>query len=352
MNIINVATNEGTKNLAVVGMLPGYNNIIDTDNKDLEKDLLHNISFIDLYLASYNTGGDVGQDFFTFIKKMLQNLTSNNNFYQYKLLDDNTKMKEAFNKLVKKYLGDNINKIDGMRIIASSDSMATETISNNFGDSVLYQMTSQSKIIKEIQKYTQYANIIKELSYTQAWDMFNSYNTDVNIVKNILAGSALGIKIALPKFFESSSYTHNLSVFFKLTSPAGCKTAVQELIFNPLKLIMIFASPNSFNGLTYAFPFLYRVVAHGNSYLSIGFISDITISRGSMETIYSDDFYPLSIDVRLNIRTISENFANIINGDISSDFNNLGMTSPALSSGIDIQVNSGSTPPEIITVKL
>jgi len=351
MNKIDIETNGTKKTLAIVGRLPGYNSIIDTDNRDLEKDLLHNISFIDLYLASYNTGGNTNQDFFTFIKNVMSNLTKETNFYEYKLLDNNSKMKKAFNKLVSKYIDSNL-EIDGMRIIASSDSMATETISNNFGDSLLYQLANNSSIIQNIKKLEQYSNMMKELSYTQAWDMFNKFATDNNIVKSVLAGSALGIKIALPKFFESSSYTHNLSVFFKLTSPSGNKTAIKELIFDPLKLIMIFASPNSFNGLTYAFPFLYRVVAYGNTFLSLGYISDITISRGSMETVYSDEFYPLSIDVRLNIRTLSENFANIINGSVSSDFNNIGLTSPALSSAIDINDYAGTNPPKIITVKL
>ncbi len=351
MNIVKVATKGSNKNLAVIGTLPGYNSIIDTNNRDLEKDLLHNISFIDFYLATYNVGGKSNQSLISFFKSMTKKLVSDTNFYDYKLLNEKNDIKKNFNKLIKKYIATD-KEIDGMRIVAASDSMATETISNNFGDSMLYQFANNSSLVKAFGKFNVIENGLKELSYTQAWKMFNNASKHTNIIGSIFSGAALGVKISLPKFFESSSYTHNLSIFFKLTAPSGAKEVIDELIFKPLKAILIFSSPNSFNGLTYAFPFLYRIIAYGNTFISLGFISDITISRGSMETVYSDELYPLSIDVRLNVRTISENFANIIKGTISEDFNNIGIASPALTSAIDINNDAGFTSPEIITIKL
>ena len=117
---------------------------------------------------------------------------------------------------------------------------------------------------------------------------------------------------------------------------------------------MILSSPNSLYGMTYAYPFIYKVTAHGNSYMSLGYISDITISKGSMETIYSDNYLPLSIDVRMNIRTLSENFANIVFKNEEFDFSILGLQSPATSNpdAIKNKISNTVSPPELITIKI
>ena len=348
----NFITNDGIK-LAVVGLLPGYNSKIDTNSKDLEKDLLHNISFIDLQLASYSIGDNDGQSksIIDVYKNLLSTAIDGKRVYSYKAYNNDTKdhISETFNELTKKYL--RLSDINGVRIIASSDSMATETISNNFGESMVQQIATNSKLSQMSKKFNSYANIMKELSYNRAFELLNK---DAKGFLSILKSSALGIQLAFPRFFESSNYSHTMSLFFKLTSPSGHKEDIQTLVLNPLKLLMILASPNSMYGITYAYPFIYKVVAYGNSFMSLGYISDITISKGSMETMYSDDFLPLSIDVRMNIRTLSENFANIIKKNENDDFNMLGLQTPATSNPDAIQ-NSQSgviSTPKIITLNL
>lgn len=363
------------KNLFLLGSLPGYNDKIDTNNFDLEKDLLHNISFIDLFLATYSISADSGvqktkngkpvklgiiKETENFIKGVL----SSNQLYNYKLVGNGDEIQKVFNALLKKYLNytsTSKNFINGIRIIASSDSMTTETIANNFGDSMLHNMINQSKIMNGLGKASFFQNAIKELDFNAAWKMFSALGSKksqgmTGLISDFLSAKSLGLKIAFPKFYESSTYGHNMSIFFKLTSPSGDEKIIDELIFKPLKLIMIMAAPNSLNGKSFAYPFIYRVNAYGNSYLTLGYISDITISRGSMETVYSDDFLPLSIDVRLNIKTLSDNFANIVNAtnkkdklnNINNDFKNIGLTTPAMSSAIDINKNVGKMVPEEI----
>jgi len=345
---------DGANKLAVVGLLPGYNNIIDTNSYDLEKDLLHNISFIDLQLATYAIGTSVkDKNIAEVIQTLVNDAFKGKHLYSYKAFganDSSSNIKKTFDTLISKYLP-GLQKINGVRMIASSDSMATETISNNFGESLINQLAQSSTIMQTAKSFSLYSNFIKEMSYDYAFKLLNN---ETEGILQVLKASALGIQIALPRFFESSNYSHTLSVFFKLTSPSGDEESVKTLVLDPLKLLMILASPNSMTGISYAYPFIYKVTAHGNSYMALGYISDITISKGSMETVYSDKYLPLSIDVRLNIRTLSENFANIVNKNEEFDFNILGLQSPATSNPDAIQNKASGTvkPPELITLKI
>jgi hypothetical protein len=261
MNFITDANNK----LAILGLLPGYNKNIDTNDYKLEKDLIRNISFIDLQLSSYSIGENTKDAGVLKILETLSNslMSSGKNLYNYKNFSTSSKdiIYATFNKIVQKYLGTSFSTINGVRIIASSDSMATETISNNFGDSTIHQMLTQTKVMKGAASLSKYTNVAKELSYSNA---FNMLTTNVASFLDIIKSSALGIQIALPKFFESSNYNHTMSVFFKLTSPSGDKDDIKKLVLDPLKLLMIISSPNSSTGLTYAYPFIYKVVAHGN----------------------------------------------------------------------------------------
>jgi len=322
--------NNNGLNMGIVGTLPGFNSNIDFASRDFEKDLLRNISFIDFIPATYsipwvkdviakglsliNVNGVTG-DTTTAGLSTLYNYTS----------PDNTAT-AVFKKIVERYLGTG-NDVDGVRLVASNDTVFNESISNQFDENNIIDDLTQlgtsaaskfGRLGKAVEMLanggteaaSKVASGIIKMDYEQAFRILGSDTLNGGgMLSDLIKRKALGLTLATPHIFQKNEYQNSITVFIKLTSPTGDKADIEKYIINPLNLCLILAAPLSYDGLTYGVPFIWNIKSYGNVDFSVGAISAITITRGSMETIYNDELLPMSVDVRMTISSLSNNFS-------------------------------------------
>jgi hypothetical protein len=337
----------------IIGTLPGYNTYIDTISGDLQKDLLENITFIDLYLASYSipfierlfeaattSGGQITEVFKNLYNAMQTNINNalTDPLYEYYSADSNpvaSEMVEKFNKAILNcgYNGSSI------RFISANDTTFTQSLSNSYGENNFISdiVDSIGKGIGNFlnNKVKGIGNVagavfsslgkLHHISYDEAFKMLSTFSTS-NPFLNLFKKNLLGVQIGLPLTFDSSRYSTTLNIFVKLTSPTGNKSDIQKYIINPLKLILSLGAPNSFDGITYSLPFIYKIISYGNTEFKIGAFESIVITQGSVDTTLNDDLLPLSLDVRITFRSLASGFANVVDSTSSVG---LGLESPS-----------------------
>jgi len=342
-----------------VGILPGLNSVIDP-NYNFEKNLLTNISFIDFIpvvyrqqqisriidsitsIASYAVTGKEFKEAKTAVQKLFD--IPINGLYEYDASGRN-EMAETFKKILEDYLDFKFSSTNfGIKVIASNDSVFSENLQNDFNENQLLTEAMNNPLIggskaivrknidainNFIQK-TAHVNVmhtvasLPKYSYADALSLLKNFAHD-NTFSSILQKEYLGFEIALPRIFRSSRYTNSLNVFIKLTSPSGHPDDVFRYVINPLKLLILMAAPLSGDGMTYFVPPIWQIKSHGNSFMKVGVIDVITVTRGSMETSYSDLLLPTSIDVRITISSLSDHFATVLNKE-DLNKNEVGLT--------------------------
>jgi len=364
-----------TPNIIIpIGILPGYNNLIDTNNFDFEKDLMHNFTFIDLIPVSYNlkmldffydsiknfaqtgnifnavTGSLMSESEYRQQLKNELNTKFSGSFYEYSADVKNT-VAQTFASALKKYFGNFFteNNLYILRLIGSQDSVFSETLQNRFGDNNIVDDISffGKNMVRKFAAVAEKANAGSILSVAgKAFDLFKeipkyNYDMGINIMKSLAGKTSLGsifdkellgLQISLPRVFENSSYIDSLNVFIRLTSPTGTDEDIRSYILTPLIILLTAAAPISFDGITYGYPPIWQIKSYGNSFQTVGVIDVITITRGSMETTYSDNLEPLSIDVRITLSSLNHHYATILK-DITKNSllldNGVGMTTAA-----------------------
>ena len=310
------------KKFYVIGVLPGFNSAIDDSKRSLEKELLHNITFLDLVPVSYSL---------TAIKKMLENdqkaITNTRTLYTYS--EKNTTFHSTFKTLLQKYC--QIPKsVEGLRLILSSDSVFNETFQIDTNENDLLNHSITFKAIDFLAEVKKKVNLVSPATALEAYEKFDVGNSGtMNFLRAVFDAKVFGVNFALPKVLENADYRSDLNVFIKLTSPTGHLHNVKEYIVKPLLALIIAASPISLNGLTYGFPFMWKAINYGNITFNAAYISQLTVTRGSVETSYSDDFLPLSVDIRMTISSLSDKFASILHGKVDDELYNVGLYTPA-----------------------
>ena len=310
------------KNFYVVGALPGFNSAIDDSKRSLEKELLHNITFLDLIPVSYSLVA---------VEKMLKGNTSavanTRTLYVYTEKDET--FLSTFKTLLQKYC--QIPKsVEGLRLLLSSDSVFNETFQIDTNENDLLNHSFTFKAIDFLSEVKKKVNLVSPASALKSYENFDVGNSGtLNFLRAVLDAKVFGVNFALPKILENADYRSDLNVFIKLTSPTGHLHSVKEYIVKPLLALIIAASPISLNGLTYGFPFMWKAINYGNITFNAAYISQLTITRGSIETSYSDDFLPLAIDVRMTISSLSDKFASILHGNVEDELYNVGLYTPA-----------------------
>ena len=80
-------------------------------------------------------------------------------------------------------------------------------------------------------------------------------------------------------------------------------------IVRPLKLLLLAASPVTFDGITYGYPPLWQVEAKGMASMKLAGITAISLSRGGPDTVFNRYNQPTNIDVRIVVEPVIQGFA-------------------------------------------
>ena len=140
-------------------------------------------------------------------------------------------------------------------------------------------------------------------------------STIINALTNIIIN---GNKFSLPKTWHDSNYSPSLSLNLQLISPYGHPNAIFNFVLAPLIRLLIMASPNSNDGLTYGNPKYVRVKGYGITNINIGIIDSISLQRGGADTVYNAFKQPLNLNLNISIKPALDGFASIFNEDDSS----------------------------------
>lgn len=387
MNIPYVTLN--SKKMGLAGILPGYNPNIDTSN-EFERDLLNNISFIDLIPATYSINwisDIINAGLSVITKNKVNKKHGKGRLYSYSVED--TTAGATFKQTTKRYLGE---ELDGMRLISSNDTVFTENLSNQFNDNNIIdsiesmsggilnklgtKQNGQLNFIGATTKAFQStaagigkatAGIIK-MDYDTAFKIMGNHMVGASELDSLITRKALGLKLSTPQVFSDSSYQDSISVFIKLTTPTGHPDDIEKYILKPLQGLILLAAPLSYDGLTYGVPFIWNIKSYGNTEFNVGVVSTLTITRGSMETMYNKYLMPMQVDVRITLTSLADKFAQIaprlnLSGkpvnyisdlkNIEDEYNLVGLVTPGLENKINKRTdNKIITRPETITVTL
>ena len=118
-----------------------------------------------------------------------------------------------------------------------------------------------------------------------------------------------GNRLTFPKIWQNTTHTGNLSATVKLVSPYGSPTAVREFIIKPLMFLIILASPQTRDGISYGNSIPLTIKAYGMNYTILGAINSITLRRGGNDTSFNIYRQPLTIDVSIDFQTLYDGFA-------------------------------------------
>lgn len=118
-----------------------------------------------------------------------------------------------------------------------------------------------------------------------------------------------GKQLSLPRIWKQSMYSPSVTFNIKLVSPYGSKEAVKYFIINPLLYILILASPRTKDGLSYGLFQPVRIKGYGISNINLGAIENVSIRRGGKDTSYNVWKQPLTVDVALSVRPLTDGFA-------------------------------------------
>lgn len=198
----------------------------------------------------------------------------------------------------------------GFTVLGTNDSTFNETISNSFGTNRFQEVAGDigAKI-----KSSPIGMVGTAVAY---WKSMNS-NAGIAALKEqgqfgllgALSGLVQGVKIELPQVWQNADYTSSLNIMIKLISPSGDSESIRRYIKDPLEILLRATAPVTVDGLTYGYPMLWDVRAHGIMHLKLAAITAMTITRGGNDTVYNKYDEPLNVDVRLMITPINQGFA-------------------------------------------
>lgn len=120
---------------------------------------------------------------------------------------------------------------------------------------------------------------------------------------------ARGHRVSLPSIWNDSNYNPNFVTNIKLVSPYGHPASIKEFVIKPLLYLLLLASPETGDGVSYGHPFFLTLKAYGLSYCPLAMISNVTLRRGGSDSSFNIYRQPLSINVSLEFQYAVNGFA-------------------------------------------
>ena len=129
-----------------------------------------------------------------------------------------------------------------------------------------------------------------------------------NALSHILTGTKTvinGGNLLFPEIWQDSQYRKSYEIGIKLWSPYGDPLSIYNNIIHPLLSLLTLALPRQLNKQGYATPFLLKVFSKGWFSCDMGMVESITINKGGASgKEWTDDGYPLAVDVTLSIKDL------------------------------------------------
>ena len=167
------------------------------------------------------------------------------------------------------------------------------------------------------------------------------------IASNYLQGG----RLVFPKMITGMNYEKSIEVELQFTSIYGDKESIFKYTILPALHIIAMATPKQMSSNMYTYPFLVRAYQKGNCNCDLGFISNLSITRGGADdTSWTVDGLPTEIGVRF---TITPLYSNLMVSSSRNPFLTMQNTSLleylGVMCGIDMKANNLAKKKEIAT---
>lgn len=198
----------------------------------------------------------------------------------------------------------------GFVVLGTNDSSFNETLSNTFGMNKFQEAAGE--IGNKIRE-SAIGVVGTAMAYWKSMDS-NAGLAGLQVqgkfgLLGALSGLVQGVKIELPQVWQNADYNSSLNIILKLISPSGDSASIQRYIKDPLEILLRATSPITIDGITFGYPMIWDVRAHGIMHMKLAAITALSITRGGNDTVFNRFEEPLNIDVRLMITPINPGFA-------------------------------------------
>ncbi len=248
---------------------------------------------------------------------------------------------KRYRQMCQNYLGD-LNPPSGLRIFLTDDTTTTDGIQTQYTENFFQKMADGLSNL--MQGFTSIASSLSSSALNEAVDKLLSENTinTQNIVEDVAGGLGItsqstkdvmgevikgmkqgakiilkGQKLALPKIWQTSSYSSAFTVSTKLFSPYGSPKAIKKYIIRPLVLILLMGMPQTDDMISYGKPFAVTVRSWGTSFLTLAGITNITLQRGGADSVFNIYKQPLVVNVNIEFTSLVDGVMAF--GDTSGD---------------------------------
>jgi len=303
-------------NKCIIGKIPGYNNNIDSENK-YRQNLLYNLTKIRLTPIGFKfqqnailnfKNGEVSKNLYKITGEGITLLGDKDDKDKLSLIGAIQIWKNLINSSRVGELRNILSpEVTMLEILATNDSTLVETFSTSYGENSLDKISNKLSNIDAIKTISTITKGTSSLSSTAGLNILQ--NLGGNSIQELIAKKALNIQAAWPKEWEKSNYNNQINIMIKLVSPSGDEESIKYNIIKPLTYLMLATSPITTDGLFSGYPPLWEVKADGLMGMKVAGISNMTITRGGVDTQFNKDNQPLNVDVRLTLTPIINGFA-------------------------------------------
>ena len=325
-----MSTSSGTM---IIGKIPGYNSktIVNANGIAYTDRLLTNLTIAEFSPVGYtiNLAGGWGGDLSSIGNKIyrlgpevssMQDLNSSLNTSDSATLNSIGQYLSTYTALtqwqnMQRFSGETTIR-DTFKLICTNDSSITESLSNSYDHNMIDKMAdslrnSDGMFGKLARRSANAFALGASLDTNAALSMLSSVNKfgAGNQLLNLVAGKVVGVQSAFPKVWRDSNYNNTSSFTIKLVSPSGHPDDIERFLIQPLKHIILAASPVTFDGIAYGFPPLWKVQAKGLVNMKLAAITSLSISRGGQDTVFNYQNQPTNIDIRIVVEPIVQGFA-------------------------------------------
>ena len=303
----------------IIGKIPAYNSMTTQNANGIiyHDRLLSNLTIVNFTPIGYSINLDSWKDLNGIYRvgSDLKSLTDKANAAIYS--DGETPIISSYSALkqwqdMQKFAGEDTVR-DMFRLICTNDSTITETLSNSYNDNFLDKVGSNggmlSKVSGMLKGGMQLASSLDTSTALGLLSKMQNFASDYGSAEALLMGKMIGIQSAFPKIWSSSNYNNTSSFTIKLISPSGHPDDVDKFVIQPLKHLILAASPVTFDGITYGYPPLWQIEAKGLVTLKLAGITALSISRGGQDTVFNRYNQPTNIDVRIVVEPVVQGFA-------------------------------------------
>ena len=232
---------------------------------------------------------------------------------------------KRYRQMCQNYLGDFMPP-SALRIFLTDDTTTTDGIQTQYTENFFQKLAdglsnalqsfttpisslSSSALNEGVDKLLSDANTEKIVGdVSQGLGLSDAHrDTMGDIVNGLKQGAKIilkGQKLALPKIWQSSSYSSSFSVSTKLFSPYGSPKAIKQYIIRPLTLILLMGMPQTDDMISYGKPFAVTVRSWGTSFLTLAGITNITLQRGGADSVFNIYKQPLVVNVNIEFSSL------------------------------------------------